>query len=131
MVLAALGHTFTEAEIRSRCGHTKVGMRLSQIGAGLADLPIAVEYHMDWSLDDLSDALRGSSYPIVGIDLRPIEGLFAFHAVVLVEITSDSLLVHDSRYEQGPRTMGLTAFKAAWESAEREAVVITAPSSKE
>ena len=124
MVLAALGQTLTEAEIRSRGGHTRAGMRPSQVGGGLTDLPVSAEYHLDWGLDDLSDAARSSAYPIVGIDLRPIDGLFAFHAVVVDEVTSDHVLVHDPLYKQGPRTIGRTAFEAAWDGAEREAVVI-------
>src|SRR5262245_13721493 len=100
-------------------------MRLSQVVGGLTGLPVSVEYHLDWGLDDLSDAVRRAAYPIVGIDLRPLDGLFAFHAVVVVEITSDHVLVHDPLYKQGPRTIGWTVFEAAWDGAEREAVVIT------
>ncbi|HXG68814.1 MAG TPA: cysteine peptidase family C39 domain-containing protein [Blastocatellia bacterium] len=126
MVLAALGHALDEHEIRVRCGHTKSGMRLNGVAGGLADLPVAVEHHVDWSLDDLREAVRNSAFPIVGVDLRPIEGLFAFHAVVIADIAGDQVIVHDPLHEQGPRAIGLRAFELAWQNADREAVLILA-----
>jgi len=51
MALAALGISLTESEIRSRCGHSDLGMRLNQVAHGLADLPIEVEYHI-WDSAD-------------------------------------------------------------------------------
>ncbi|MGH9855121.1 MAG: cysteine peptidase family C39 domain-containing protein [Blastocatellia bacterium] len=47
MILAALGFSLTESEIRSRCGHSDLGMRLNQVAQGLDDLPVKVEYHCD------------------------------------------------------------------------------------
>ena len=92
MVLAGLGHALPESAIRTRCGYTKLGLRLSQVGSGLADLPVVVEYHIDWSLDDVNEALHRSTFPIVGIDLRPIEGTFGFHAVVVLSMSSSSVV---------------------------------------
>src|SRR2546425_10994099 len=44
MVLTDLGLSLAEAEIRHRCGHSKVGMRLNEVAGGLKDLPVAVGY---------------------------------------------------------------------------------------
>jgi len=149
MVLEALGHTLTEAEIRQRCGHAKGGMRLNQVADGLKDLPVIVEYHTDWSRDDLRDAIRQTPLPktllpitgidarpvddsfafhetllpIVGVDLRPIDGTFAFHAVVVLDLIGDGVRVLDPL--QGERTIGLASFEAAWNNADHEVVVIT------
>ncbi len=124
MVLAALGFSLTESEIRSRCGHSTFGMRLNQVAAGVTDLPVVVEYHTDWSIDDLADATRQSIFPIVGIDLRYVEGLFAFHAVVVANVASGQIVVHDPLDAQSPRSIGLHAFAEAWESADRECVTL-------
>ena len=124
MALAALGFSITESEIRSRCGHSNLGMRLNQVVQGLADLPIEVEYHTDLSIDDLADAVRRSVFPIVGIDLRFVEGLFAFHAVVIADVMSGHVVVHDPRDSQSPRSISLQTFEEAWESADRECLVI-------
>jgi len=124
MVLAALGFSLSESEIRSRCDHSSLGMRLNQVAAGLTDLPVVVEYNTDWSIDDLADATRQSIFPIVGIDLRYIEGLFAFHAVVVAHVTREQIVVHDPLHVQNPRPIGLPAFAEAWESADRECLTI-------
>ncbi|MGH9751553.1 MAG: cysteine peptidase family C39 domain-containing protein [Blastocatellia bacterium] len=124
MALAALGFSITEAEIRSRCGHSGLGMRLNQVAQGLADLPIKVECHTDWSIDDLTDAVRRSVFPIVGIDLRFVDGLFAFHAVVIADVMSGHVVAHDPRNSQSPRSISLQTFEDAWESADRECLVI-------
>lgn len=124
MVLAALGYALPEAEIRSRCGHAGLGMRLNQVAPGLADLPINAEYHTDWNIDDLAAAVRQSVFPIVGIDLRFVEGLFAFHALVIANVMSDQIIVHDPRHAASPRTISLRTFEEAWERADRECLVL-------
>lgn len=47
MVLAGLGHSFSEAEIRHRCGYEAAGMQLGKIANGLKDVPVIVEYQID------------------------------------------------------------------------------------
>lgn len=126
MVLAGLGHALTESQIRFRCQHTSVGMRLNQIGIGLSDLPVIVEHHVDWGIDDLSDLVRVGAHPIVAVDLRPIDGVFAFHAVVVVGVGPDRLLIHDPRDQSGSNSIGLSGFEAGWSGADREAVIIKA-----
>ncbi len=115
MVLAGLGYPLPEAHIRKRCGHTLTGMRLNQIAAGLRDLPVSVEYRIDWNLDDLAHSIQRQACPIVGIDLRPVEGVFAFHAVVVINIATDQFVVHDPLYNGAPRLIGQLAFEAAWD----------------
>ena len=48
MVLTSLGHRLNETDIRHRCGHTALGMRLNQVASGLEDLPIDVQHQLDW-----------------------------------------------------------------------------------
>jgi ABC-type bacteriocin/lantibiotic exporter with double-glycine peptidase domain len=126
MVLASLGHLLTEADIRQLCGHTSAGMRLNQIAYGLRGLSVAVDYRIGWVLEDLIEAVQRDVSPIIGIDLRPVEGIFAFHAVVVSDIASDQIVVHDPLYQQGPRSIGLATFETAWHSADSEAVIISA-----
>jgi ABC-type bacteriocin/lantibiotic exporter with double-glycine peptidase domain len=127
MVLADLGHSLSEAEVRDRCGHEALGMLLGKIANGLKDLPVTVEYHDDWGLDDLIDLVRAGVFPIVALDLRLVEGRDAYHAAVVVDITSDQLVVHDPLQEKDPRTISRSTFDAAWRAADREAVIITSP----
>jgi len=123
MVLTDLGYPLTEADIRNLCGHTSLGMRLNQISDGLKDIPVMVEYHSAWSIDALFDAIRAGTAPVVGIDLRLVEGIFAFHAVVVVDVTAEQVRVLDPRYPKGPRQIGLGTFESAWTAAGCEAVI--------
>jgi ABC-type bacteriocin/lantibiotic exporter with double-glycine peptidase domain len=124
MVLAHLGISLTEAEIRRRCGHTAAGMLLNEIANGLRDLPVAVAYETGCGTDDLIDAIHGGLNPIVGIDLRPVDGIFAFHAVVVAGITARQVSVYDPQYPRGPRSIGLNTFELAWYGADGELVII-------
>ena len=126
MVLTGLGHRLTETDIRHRCAHTAVGMRLNQVASGVEDLPVNVQHQLDCGLDDLDDAVRAGVFPIVGIDLRPVDGIFAFHAVVVVNISTDQVVVHDPLHDEGPRSIGISVFEAAWSAADRETVIIRA-----
>ncbi|MDZ7291508.1 MAG: cysteine peptidase family C39 domain-containing protein [candidate division KSB1 bacterium] len=125
MVLAALDLHLAEQEIRTRCGQTAVGLRLIDVAKGLSDLPVAVHVHTDWGMDDLRDEIRHSHYPIVGIDLRPIDGRFAYHAVVVVKIESDKVPVHDPEAGQGIRELNTTSFMDAWDGADRQVLMVT------
>ena len=100
-------------------------MQLGKIASGLKDLPVNVEYQIDWGLDDLIDLVRGGVFPIVALDLRPVEGRDAYHAAVVVDVTSDQMVVHDPLQEKGPRTISRSTFDVAWIAADREAVIIT------
>jgi hypothetical protein len=124
MTLAALGLSLDESEIRSRCNHSGLGMRLNQISQGLLDLPVKCEYHTDWNIDDLAEAARRSAFPIVGVDLRFVDGLFAFHSLVIAAVTSEKVIVHDPRNAHNPQGISLRTFEDAWESADRECLVI-------
>jgi ABC-type bacteriocin/lantibiotic exporter with double-glycine peptidase domain len=95
MILNSYGLQLDEVTIRSRCGHTSLGMRLNQLAKGLAELPVHIEYHTDWNMDDIKETLRRGVFVIAAVDLRFIDGINAFHAVVIAEVQSDLIVVHD------------------------------------
>ena len=115
----------SEAEIRHRCGYEAVGMQLGKIANGLSDLPVIVEYQIDWGLHDLRDCARHGGFPIVSLDLRPVDGRYAFHAVIVADVRSDRVVVYDP-LQVTESTIGWSTFDAAWSAADREAVIITA-----
>jgi ABC-type bacteriocin/lantibiotic exporter with double-glycine peptidase domain len=126
MVLAAFGHTLAEENIRNCCGQTALGLRLIDVPKGLSDLPVIATVHTDWGLDDLRDEIRQLKYPIVGIDLRPIDGRFAYHAVVVVKIESNKVTAHDPEPGQGVREFNPATFMAAWKGANQQVLMILA-----
>jgi ABC-type bacteriocin/lantibiotic exporter with double-glycine peptidase domain len=124
MVLAACGLHLTEEEIRTRCKQTVVGLTLRDVPTSISDLPVTATVHADWGIDDLRDETRKSHYPIIGIDLRPIDGRFAYHAVVIAKVESDKITVHDPEPGKGLREMNTTAFGVAWKGAGQQVLLI-------
>jgi ABC-type bacteriocin/lantibiotic exporter with double-glycine peptidase domain len=124
MVLAACGLQLTEEEIRTRCRQTLIGLTLADVPKGISNLPIVATVHNDWSIDYLRDETRQSNYPIVGMDLRPIDGRFAYHAVVIVKVESNKITVHDPEPGKGLRKINTTTFMAAWKGAGQQVLMI-------
>jgi hypothetical protein len=83
--------------------------------------------HEEWNLDDLRDALRSGAHPIVGVERHLLGYARAFHAVVVIEITSAAVTAYDPLDGPEPRRCGIPAFVSAWEMAGREALVIETP----
>src|SRR2546428_2291769 len=94
-------------------------MKLVEAGA-------IAQIHDDWSLDDLRDALRAGWRPIVGVERHLLGYPRAFHAVVLIEVTSAAIMALDPLDGPEPRNYGVAAFMAALETAGREALGIEA-----
>ena len=67
MVLGGLGVQITEADVRRLIKHSRLGVSLSSAQVQLSKAGTTALVHTDWSLDDLREALRAGSYPIVGI----------------------------------------------------------------
>ena len=116
-----------EAQIRRLIGHSRLGVSLAVTQRKLSDIGAVVHRHEDWSLDDVRDALRADYYPIVGVERHLLGYARAFHAVVLVEVTSTAIAALDSLDGPAPRYYGETAFVSAWETAGREMLVIETP----
>jgi len=60
----------------------------------------------------------------VGVERHLLGYARAFHAVVLVEVTSAAVTVLDPLDGPEPRRYGIAAFVSAWEVAGREALVV-------
>jgi len=124
MVLSVHGFQLTEEEIRTRCKQTVIGLTLRDVPKGLSDLPLIATVHTDWGIDDLRDETRQSHYPIVGIDLRPIDGRFAYHAVVIAKIESTKVTIHDPQSGKGVQELNPATFFAAWKGADNQVLMI-------
>ena len=71
--------------------------------------------------------MRTGQYPIVGVERHLLGYPRAFHAIVIVQITSTTVEVLDPLDGPAPRQYGLAAFTEAWELAGREVLLIEAP----
>ena len=127
MVLAGLEDSRDEAQVRQLIGYTRLGVSLVAAQARLAEAGAITEWHDDWNLDDLRDALRAGHFPIVGVERHLLGYPRAFHAIVIVSITSTTIDVLDPLDGPAPQSYGIVAFSQAWELAGREVLVIETP----
>jgi len=126
MVFGALGQHVAELPVRRLLGHG-VGIALAVAHTRLTQADADAAWHNAWNLDDLRDAARHGSYPIVGVECQPLGYMHALHALVVVSVTSAHVTVLDPLDGLEPRSHGIAAFMLAWELAGREALVITTP----
>jgi ABC-type bacteriocin/lantibiotic exporter with double-glycine peptidase domain len=113
MVLSHFNLAVSEAELRARCDCTIFG----------ADAPFVVDVARQLGFnktdiqnltpDELQAILDEGRYPIVYVNLLPIDGREGTHALVALEIEDDAVAVYDP--DQGERLLPLGAFFKAWE----------------
>ena len=114
MVLAAHGVEVSEARLRRLCRcrlnwgtEPEAAIRAAQ---QLGFRRSVVEYHLN--LYYLRDYLALGLFPIVGVSLRPLRGLIADHAQVVVRITGKRVSVLDPLF--GEWHLRPEVFEAAW-----------------
>ena len=127
MVLEGMGRRLAELDVRHLIGHARLGVSLGAAQVKLVEAGAIAEFHDDWNLDDLRDALRTGHHPIIGVERQPLGYPRAFHAVVLTEIISSAITVLDPLDGPKPCQYGLVAFETAWEMAGREVLLIQTP----
>ena len=127
MVLSGLGDHRDEAEVRQLIGYSRLGVSLARAHARLSEAGAEAELHNDWNLTDLRDCVRSGQFPIVGVERHLLGFPRAFHAIVIVKITSSTVEVLDPLDDVAPRPYGVAAFTEAWELAGREVLLITTP----
>ena len=88
MVLNGLGDNCDEAQVRQLLGYTRLGVSLAAAQARLTASGATAEWHTDWNLTDVRDAVRDGHFPIVGVERHLLGYPRAFHAIVVTQITS-------------------------------------------
>jgi ABC-type bacteriocin/lantibiotic exporter with double-glycine peptidase domain len=122
MVLSHFNLSVSEAELRARCDCTIFGADAPyvvdvarQLGFNNADI-------QNLSPDELQIILDEGRYPIVYVNLLPIDGIEGAHTLVALEIGDDSVTVYDP--DQGERLLPIGAFFKAWELKRNLAIIV-------
>jgi hypothetical protein len=124
MVLAARGIRFSERHLRRLCHCQSMFGTLSTdivLAARKLGFPGSVE-DQSLRLVDLRDLVRSGLYPIVGVNLRRLRGIWSPHAQVVLEVASTRVRVHDPLL--GPLRLTPSTFEAAWADADYLAILI-------
>jgi ABC-type bacteriocin/lantibiotic exporter with double-glycine peptidase domain len=113
MVLSHFDLSVSEAELRARCGCTIFGADAPYVVDVARQLGCAKTDIQNLSTDELQTTLDEGHYPIVYVNLLPIDGREGTHALVALEIEDDAVTVYDP--DQGERLLPIGAFFRAWE----------------
>jgi ABC-type bacteriocin/lantibiotic exporter with double-glycine peptidase domain len=127
MVLAALGHPMAEDVLRVLTDCSPLGTDAFQVVEAARQLgfPASRKYTLA-SLDELATLLAEGHWPIVYVDLWPLQGGLSgqYHAMVVIALTPTDVTVLDPLH--GERQLPREDFQAAWSAMRYLTIVIAA-----
>jgi ABC-type bacteriocin/lantibiotic exporter with double-glycine peptidase domain len=112
MVFAAFGVDVPEADIRTACDCTPSDTYALQAvdAARRYGFQQSAKYTLGW--EELFALAEGSTYPIVFVSLKPIDGVRDTHSLVVISIGEEDVTVYDPL--QGERVLLKQTFSTAW-----------------
>jgi ABC-type bacteriocin/lantibiotic exporter with double-glycine peptidase domain len=113
MVLAGLGVVMLESELRRLCDCTVLGTDAFQAVEALRKLGFPNATKQNLTLTDLSTVLTQGNYPIVYVNLLPLDQERGTHALVVTQVEDAIVTVYDPMV--GKRSLERTAFEQAWQ----------------
>ncbi len=112
MVLATKGYTVNEPILRERCDCTFLGTDALKAVDALRAMGFSNSTKCTMRLTELIMELNVGIYPIVFVNLLPIDGVNEPHAVVVTAIDEDNVNLCDPL--QGERLIPRSTFDTAW-----------------
>ncbi|WP_019500585.1 hypothetical protein [Pseudanabaena sp. PCC 6802] len=112
MVLAARGCVLSEMELRERCDCTILGTEALKAVDVLRLMGFINSNKYTLGIMELTEEIKAGFYPIVFVNLLPIDGVNDAHAMVVISIDEDWIRVCDPL--QGERILPRSTFEPAW-----------------
>lgn len=112
MVLASFGLILSEVDLREQCDCTPFGTDALQAVDAVRKLGFVNTVKGTSSIEELLYQLSLDRYPIVFINLLPIDEIKSAHAIVLTDLDSDWVKICDPL--QGDRVLPRSTFDVAW-----------------
>jgi ABC-type bacteriocin/lantibiotic exporter with double-glycine peptidase domain len=122
MVLSHFSLSVSESELRSRCDCTIFGSDATCVVDVARQLGFDKTDIHNLSPDELQTILTEGRYPIVYVNLLPIDGREGTHALVALEIENGAVTVYDP--DQGERLLPIGAFFKAWDLKRNLAIIV-------
>ncbi len=122
MVLSGLGLEVPEARLRELCDCTFEGTPALKLQDAARALGFANTTKHTLNLVELRKLLAAGVFPIVYVDLRPLEGRGGTHALVVLDLSADAVTVYDP--EVGECRLARQAFTAAWDIQHNLAIIV-------
>ena len=112
IVLSAYSIYIPESELRKLCDCTPFGTNALNAVDALRQLGFPKTAKHNLTTDELDAVIANEIYPVVFIDLSPIDGIRNAHAVVIIETDQVQMRVYDPL--QGERLIPRDTFLQAW-----------------
>jgi ABC-type bacteriocin/lantibiotic exporter with double-glycine peptidase domain len=112
MVLATKGYIVSELVLRERCDCNFLGTEALKAVDALRTMGFSNSSKCMLQLPELMMELSAGVYPIVFLNLLPVDSVNDPHAMVVVAIEDDFINVYDPL--QGERALPRATFETAW-----------------
>ncbi|PYS89811.1 MAG: hypothetical protein DMF64_16525 [Acidobacteria bacterium] len=122
MVLAGLGLDVAESELRILCDCTPFGTDAVKAVDAARRLGFTVTTKHTLSAHELATLVGRSAYPIVFVNILPIDGIKGEQAFIILEFSGASVAVYDPLL--GERTLPRASFDAAWAMMHNLAIIV-------
>src|SRR5215468_10123189 len=122
MVFSHFNLSAPEAELRARCDCTIFGADAPYVADVARQFGFAKTDIQNLTPDELRTVLDEGRYPIVYVNLLPIDAREGSQALIALEIDGGVVTVYDP--DQGERLLPLDAFLKAWELKRNLAIII-------
>lgn len=124
MVLSEQGFTLSEAELRDLCDCTPLGTEALKAVDALRQLGFKQSAKLTLNLLELTNIIDLGLFPIVFVNLIPIDGIRGGHSIIIVGVESNQVSVYDPL--QGERILDRSTFEAAWAMMHNLAILVKA-----
>ena len=123
MVFGSFGVDIAESALREQCDCTPCFGTDALLAVDAAHwLGFAGTAKHTLTLAELQTLVAAGHYPIVYVDLNPLDGVEAIHALVVTAFAEQTVTVLDPLV--GERTLPLQSFTAAWALRHRLAILV-------
>lgn len=122
IVLASRGHILSETELRARCDCTFLGTEALKVVDAMRLMGFRNSIKQTLRFSQLGLELDAGIYPIVFVNLLPVDGVNDAHTMVVLSVDDENVMVCDPL--QGERLLPRATFDTAWAMMRNLAILI-------
>jgi len=121
-MLSGFGFDISEAELRVRCDCTVLGTNALKAVDAIRQLGFAKTVKHTLSIAEMETFLANGQFPIVFIDLHPIDGIYQPHSLVVISLSDSRAEVYDPA--RGELFLPRQTFIVAWAMRHNLAIIV-------
>ena len=122
MLFAGFGITVSEDELRERCDCTFLGTDALQAVEAARHYGFINSAKHTLTMNELERLVANGNFPLVYLNLAPVDGIQQRHAVVVIAVTAFSIAVLDPAV--GERLIPRDVFLVAWKMRHNLAIIV-------